>query len=477
MRARLILRMAIAAAAIPCLWVGGAGARYLLRTQAADRKAAERLSTDFPSPRPSQRYLIVSPHPDDETLACGGLIQRALQAHAEVRVIFVTCGDGYRAAVERQFRKLRITPEDYLQFGEIRRNEALAAARELGLAPAQLRFLGMPDGRMTDLWRSRLTDERSVSNIAQVRVPYEWAVQPGSPYSGAAVLRLLEDQMAEYRPTHVLIPHPSDDHGDHAAVSAFARAAILDLTRREPFPPTPVILHYLVHRGDWPQPQGLRIAMPLAPPAEMMGLDTMWHGLALRDGEIARKLRAVRAYRSQTAVMPRYMLSFARSTEFYGIIPDAYAPLVSPGRPAAPTLLGQAVPVVLDAVDDSLLRRLQAQCDIRAVMAAVAGDELYLRVNTVKPPSRTATTKVFARVLGTYDDPVGDAGMQVTARGGRVQGNIEALVSSDQGGTSVVLPLDRSHQAGTAILDIETSVAGVVVDRTGPRVVRMGSGD
>ena len=39
------------------------------------------------------RLLVVAPHPDDETIAAGGLIQSALHAGAAVRVLFATDGD------------------------------------------------------------------------------------------------------------------------------------------------------------------------------------------------------------------------------------------------------------------------------------------------------------------------------------------------------------------------------------------------
>ena len=37
--------------------------------------------------------LIIAPHPDDESLASGGLIQRAVAAGARVRVLFLPHGE------------------------------------------------------------------------------------------------------------------------------------------------------------------------------------------------------------------------------------------------------------------------------------------------------------------------------------------------------------------------------------------------
>src|SRR5512143_3590489 len=40
------------------------------------------------------RLMVFAPHPDDETLGAGGLIQRVLATGGKVRVVFVTNGDG-----------------------------------------------------------------------------------------------------------------------------------------------------------------------------------------------------------------------------------------------------------------------------------------------------------------------------------------------------------------------------------------------
>jgi len=42
----------------------------------------------LPLPTAEDRILIIAPHPDDEVLACGGLIQQAVAVGADVRVIF-----------------------------------------------------------------------------------------------------------------------------------------------------------------------------------------------------------------------------------------------------------------------------------------------------------------------------------------------------------------------------------------------------
>jgi LmbE family N-acetylglucosaminyl deacetylase len=41
----------------------------------------------------NQKLLIVSPHPDDEVLGCGGLIKRVKDQGGEVHILFLTVGD------------------------------------------------------------------------------------------------------------------------------------------------------------------------------------------------------------------------------------------------------------------------------------------------------------------------------------------------------------------------------------------------
>src|SRR4051812_25082336 len=39
------------------------------------------------------RILIIAPHPDDETISSGGVIQEAVKLHIPLRILYVTNGD------------------------------------------------------------------------------------------------------------------------------------------------------------------------------------------------------------------------------------------------------------------------------------------------------------------------------------------------------------------------------------------------
>jgi LmbE family N-acetylglucosaminyl deacetylase len=80
--------------------------------------------------------VIIAPHPDDESLACGGLIAEACAQGRAVRVIIVSDGTGSHPRSKRYPRtRLRA----------LRESEALEAVRALGLAPRFVTFLRLPD--------------------------------------------------------------------------------------------------------------------------------------------------------------------------------------------------------------------------------------------------------------------------------------------------------------------------------------------
>jgi hypothetical protein len=46
-----------------------------------------------PTLTPDDRIIIFAPHPDDESIACGGVIQQALALKVPVRIVWLTYGD------------------------------------------------------------------------------------------------------------------------------------------------------------------------------------------------------------------------------------------------------------------------------------------------------------------------------------------------------------------------------------------------
>jgi LmbE family N-acetylglucosaminyl deacetylase len=82
--------------------------------------------------------LIVAPHPDDETLACGGTIAKRVKEGSSVNVIFLT--DGRNSHLHELGIALDPTPDELI---EIRKDEAKRATGILGLKNDDLIFLNL----------------------------------------------------------------------------------------------------------------------------------------------------------------------------------------------------------------------------------------------------------------------------------------------------------------------------------------------
>ena len=124
----------------------------------------------FPPLRPitaSDSVLIVSPHPDDESLCCGGVIDTARRAGANVAIVWVTNGDGFKWDAMVVEKKLRPRAGAYRELARQRASEARAAAAVYPVKPENLFFLGYPDRGVLSLlfdyyypgtpWRSQFT--------------------------------------------------------------------------------------------------------------------------------------------------------------------------------------------------------------------------------------------------------------------------------------------------------------------------------
>src|SRR4029077_16668642 len=173
---------------------------------------------------PSPRVLVVGPHPDDETIGGGGLIFRLTHRGARVRVMFVTNGDGYLEAVRQDLHAEKPSDTDYAELGELRQQEAIAAAGHLGLRRQDTVFLGFPDGGLVQLWRDHW------SRTSPYTSPYTKEDSPPAPdgaeYDGQDLTSLISRELRTFRPTVVVIPHPYDAHLDHAHASYFAIEAL-----------------------------------------------------------------------------------------------------------------------------------------------------------------------------------------------------------------------------------------------------------
>jgi LmbE family N-acetylglucosaminyl deacetylase len=264
------------------------------------------------------RVAVFAPHPDDETVAVGGFLARLVRQRVPVRVVFVTNGDGYSHAVEEELdRRQAPTGADYLAFGQRRQREAVAAARRLGLRRRDLSFLGFPDGGLAELWRTHWSRPYTSPFTREDRPPYPGAVSPEADYDGEDLTSVISRVLRDFRPTVVLMPHPHDDHLDHAHTSYFVTEAVSGLQATGVLPIDLRVLTYVVHYPSWPATRGPGFDRFL--PIGTIP-DTAWSETELGADELAAKRAALAEYRSQLDVMGGFLRRFLCRNELFATV-------------------------------------------------------------------------------------------------------------------------------------------------------------
>lgn len=141
--------------------------------------------------------LVVSPHPDDDVIGCGGLIQQAVAQGEFVHTVHLTSGENGAPGT---------APAVVLEWRE---RDARAAGELLGIG--RIEFFEEPDGALLPT---------------------------------ASVVDRLADYIAFHRPRTILIPHPLESHPDHnaatLAVQALGPLAGVDVLTYEVWTPMPI---------------------------------------------------------------------------------------------------------------------------------------------------------------------------------------------------------------------------------------------
>ena len=119
----------------------------------------------------ADRILVLAPHPDDETLGCGGTIAKFTQSGKKVRVLIVSRGDAVNIEVEGLVDK--------------RKEEARRACDILGVE--ELFFHDFPDGKLNS-YQHEIKD--AIRNV-----------------------------ILSYAPTVIFSPSPIDFHPDHQSIA------------------------------------------------------------------------------------------------------------------------------------------------------------------------------------------------------------------------------------------------------------------
>jgi LmbE family N-acetylglucosaminyl deacetylase len=210
----------------------------------------------------TDRVAIVAPHPDDESIATGGLIQAARAAGAAVRVIVLTDGDANVWPQRWIEKRWRIDAVARARWGARRREEARAAMRVLGLDADAAVFLGLPDLGLTGL------------------------LMCADPVVPAALRR----EFATFAPTCVVVPALGDRHPDHSAANILVRLALLGIDAK-----FPRLLEFAVHGG-------------VADGSVACELDASWQD---------RKRAAILAHATQMRLSGKRFLRYAGAVEIF----------------------------------------------------------------------------------------------------------------------------------------------------------------
>jgi LmbE family N-acetylglucosaminyl deacetylase len=157
---------------------------------------------------PRMDTLVISPHPDDETLGAGGLIASLCSQGIKVNVVAVTEGEN--------------AYDDGIDIREVRELEQNAALARLGVAAASVH-------------RFRMTDSGVAENEQRL-------------------IQLLLPQVSET--THVVAPWQKDFHPDHEACG---RAAV-SVARSKAAPLTSYFF-WTWHRGTVELLEGLQLVV------------------------------------------------------------------------------------------------------------------------------------------------------------------------------------------------------------------------
>lgn len=134
--------------------------------------------------------LIVAPHPDDEIIACAGVMMFALDMAQSVNVLVIT--DGAACYDSESFS----SSIDKLALAKIRQEESVAAGRCIGLRRSNYIWTNLPDGRLR------------------------------MPGLCGLVSKLISHCLESIKPRWVFAPSWDDNHLDHQVVAQACKVAL-----------------------------------------------------------------------------------------------------------------------------------------------------------------------------------------------------------------------------------------------------------
>jgi LmbE family N-acetylglucosaminyl deacetylase len=173
--------------------------------------------------------LIFCAHPDDE-MAHAGIIRASVENHLPIHVVYFTSGDA--GSCDRYYQH-SCRPEEALNFGNLRMEEARRALGHLGVPREEIYFLGLPDGGSGQIWYNHIepTDPYLSVLLASDHAPYEGIARPNLPYARESVVEAAKKLIWKFQPEVIYTGHPDERHVDHRTNNWFVVKAMQSLLR------------------------------------------------------------------------------------------------------------------------------------------------------------------------------------------------------------------------------------------------------
>jgi LmbE family N-acetylglucosaminyl deacetylase len=186
--------------------------------------------------------LVLAPHPDDESLGCGGMIAEAVAQGIEVHVAVLTDGSashpGSRAWPPARLKALRA-------------EEVLRAVQQLGLSPANLIMLEARDGRAPHAGSAFLALALRLEALAHSRniaaLCASWRHDPHVDHGAAA--RLAAETCRRIGARHLSYPVWGWTLPDDTELPAAPSGARLDIAAHLPAKRRAIAAHASQHPG------------------------------------------------------------------------------------------------------------------------------------------------------------------------------------------------------------------------------------
>ena len=198
--------------------------------------------------------LILAPHPDDESLGCGGTIAEACARGHRVHVAILTDGTKSHPG-SKAWPAPRLAAK--------RRAEALAATRALGLAPEYVHFLDEPDTRAPqegEAFEAALRRLCAILTAARIgTLCSSWRGDPHGDHTAAAILADYACRNLDLR--HLAYPVWGWTLEANARAPDIAGGARLDIARHLPRKRRAIAAHATQHAGLIDDdPQGFQLS-------------------------------------------------------------------------------------------------------------------------------------------------------------------------------------------------------------------------